>query len=251
MPRRVIHGQGPTSGPGPGEPLPGAGRANSRCGQGSPAAMDPISPTGRSGTGNYPDRPRREAIRQLAIRKEDHLLSVLLRRPPGGNGCIICKIQLFFIVRVLPPNCKAHGDFSHIRGRHRGVIFVGRIAHRRASQDEDSLPAIKDTPAGCRDRPNLGQTKNLGGLAPLGREPSMPRFEESTREKAAWVQALRATLAAAGRFRLVWWSQRPASGAPCHRCKEMEQTCSRSSSSRTSRNACGKPARTWVEDRPR
>jgi len=70
-----------------------------------------------------------------------------------------------------------------------------------------------------------GERKNSGVL-PLAAlqnatpQAAAPSASLDTRRQAA----LRASLALTGTLRLVWCIQRPASGAPCQRCKEIERT---------------------------
>src|SRR5262249_6224515 len=65
--------------------------------------------------------------------------------------------------------------------------------------------------------------KNLGTLPHV---TTMWKGLEVRFSKRFRAQAERATLAAAGTAKLVWWIQRPASGAPCQRCIEIDNTCS-------------------------
>src|SRR5689334_1156805 len=78
-----------------------------------------------------------------------------------------------------------------------------------------------------------GAAKNPGAVPRVGNTPEVWRVGAG--ESGVAGQALRATLALVGTVRLVWCIQRPASGAPCQRCSEIDRTWSRSSSSRTSK----------------
>src|SRR5262249_8057222 len=108
--------------------------------------------------------------------------------------------------------------------------------------------------AGAYGRATVGvppARENLGGAPPGGSGEGLRGQESRVAREGGAAQALRATLALTGAVRVVGGIQRPGSGAPGQRCSAMERTWSRSSSSRTSKYAWAKPARTWVEERPR